>query len=181
MPKPEFRSKDNILSQIIRVDHAGEYGAMRIYSGQIDACKYKTDTSDKHLLEEMLLQEKKHLDYFSNEMKEKSIRPTALMPFWHISGYMIGFITRMMGPNTAMLCTEAVEDVIDKHYAEQLKYLEDKNEDQDLKDTIEQYRLEELEHKNIAINNGSKNAPMYFVLRNIIKYICNSAIYASKL
>lgn len=181
MPRPEFRSKDSILSSIIRVDHAGEYGAMRIYSGQIDACKYRKNTSDIHLLEEMLEQEKHHLSYFTHQMNEKSIRPTALMPFWHVAGYMLGFVTRIIGPKMAMLCTEAVEDVIDKHYEEQLEYLKSQEYiENDLTSKIAQYRLEELEHKNIAINNGSRQAPMYLVARNIIKQICKSAISASK-
>lgn len=181
MPKPEFTSKNSLLSSIIRVDHAGEYGAMRIYSGQIDACKYRKNSSDKDLLEKMLEQEKKHLSYFNHQMKERSIRPTALMPFWHVAGYMLGFITRMIGKETAMLCTEAVEDVIENHYKEQLDYLKNtKNIEDDLAKKIHQYRSEELEHKDIAINNGSKEAPMYLVARCIIKGICKSAISLSK-
>lgn len=177
MPRPEFQSKKSILASIIRVNHSGEYGAVRIYKGQIDACKYQKTAKDSAILKEMLEQEKNHLSYFENKIIERSVRPSLLIPFWHISGYILGFVTRMMGDKTAMLCTEAVEDVIDKHYSTQLIYLKKYHKDEvDLIEKIEQYRLEELEHKSIAISHGSKEAPMFYIISNFIKQICKGAI-----
>ena len=176
MPRPYFCKKRQV-SEIIRVDHAGEYGAIRIYQGQIAATK---DESYKSLFQEMLSHEQKHLDYFAEEIGKSHSRPTILLPFWHVLGYMMGYISAAAGVKTAMLCTEAVEEVIDEHYKNQQPILSDIGMDK-LAEQIEQHRQDELNHKNIAIKHGSTEAPMYLALKIIISKLCNFAIFSSKI
>jgi 3-demethoxyubiquinol 3-hydroxylase len=177
MPRPEFKKQNTLLDEIIRVDHAGEYGARRIYQGQIAACRNKEDMA---LLSKMLKQEEVHLEFFTKAMQERKIRPTLLLPLWHFGGYALGFVTSLMGKKTAMLCTEAVEEVIDEHYSQQLLDLQNNQEEQLLKNKIEQFREEELEHRDIAIEHGSTEAPGYKIIHQVIKSICRTAISISK-
>ena len=177
MPKPEFRSTEELLSSIIRVDHAGEYGAMRIYQGQMAAIK---DPQTKALISHMQEQEQEHLSFFEKEMKLRKVRPTALLPLWHYGAYALGFMTALMGKRTAMLCTQAVEEVIDEHYIEQISELESDKNEAELLAKIEQYRAEELEHKDMAIDHGSMEAPFYVFVRKAIRGLCKGAIEISK-
>ena len=177
MPRPEFKKQNTFLDETIRVDHAGEYGARRIYQGQIAACRNKEDLA---LLSKMLKQEEVHLEFFTKQIEERKIRPTLLLPLWHFGGYTLGFITSLMGKKTAMLCTEAVEEVIDEHYSEQLVNLKNIQKEQLLRSKIEQFREEELEHRDIAIEHGSGQAPAYRIIHMAIKSICRAAISISK-
>lgn len=175
MPKPYFHNKEIALSEILRVNHAGEYGAVRIYQGQISASK----NTDLPLLNHMMEQEKVHLAYFESQIEKRLLRPTLLLPLWDIGGYMLGKMAAFIGPKTAMLCTEAVEEVINEHYLSQKQILSDMNE-HELVSKVEQFRLEELEHHDIAIENGSIEAPGYKIVKNIISNICKLAICLSK-
>lgn len=177
MPKPYFHNKDRIIDEILRVNHAGEYGAVRIYKGQISGIKSEFDlnSSLKHMLEG----EERHLAYFENQITLHHSSPTLFLPLWHFGGYMMGKISALIGPKTAMLCTEAVEDVIDEHYQSQKQILHDMGE-HDLAEKIEEFRLEELEHRDVAIEQGSRDAPIYGVMKGIISRICKVAIWMSK-
>ncbi len=177
MPRPEFKKQENQLDSMIRVDHAGEYGATRIYKGQIDACR---NAADKAVLNHMYRQEQLHLKFFEQEVRMRKTRPTLLLPLWHVGGYCMGFVTSLMGKKSAMLCTQSVEEVIGKHYEDQIQNLQNNKEEQDLKAKIEQFKSEELEHMDIAIDHGSHEANGYQLIHRVIKSICKSAIELSK-
>jgi len=166
---------DRLIDQIIRVDHAGEYGAKRIYQGQMDVLKnspsYKTI---KHMAE----QEEEHLAYFSEQIGKRKVRPTALMPLWHVGAYAMGAATALMGEKAAMACTVAVEEVIDEHYQEQLEMLG--NDEKPLKEKIEKFRAEELEHRDIGLENHAEEAHGYPILRQGVKMATKLAIELSK-
>lgn len=166
--------KGNFLEQAIRVNHAGEYGAICIYSGQKFILK-KSSIIDKII--EMEEQEKKHFHYFNEKIKEQRVRPTVLLPVWNVLGVSLGVVTAMMGKKAAMACTAAVEEVIGEHYKEQVLHLEDG----ELRETISKFRDEELEHRDIAIQHNAENALGYNVLSSFIKTSCKAAIYLSKL
>lgn len=173
--QPAALTEEEFLEQVIRVDHAGEYGAKRIYEGQMAVLKnspvYKT-------IKHMAKQEEEHLEYFQKEIIKRQVRPTALMPFWHVAGFAMGAITAMMGEKAAMACTVAVEEVIDSHYQEQLKELGDGEEK--LKKKIEKFRAEELEHRDIGIQNHAEDAAAYPLLRSAIAGATKFAIFLSK-
>ena len=173
---PGDKTKKQQIASMIRVNHAGEYGAKRIYLGQLD---YIKDQKAKEVITHMASQEDVHLKYFEDEIVRRSIRPTILYPIWHIYGYALGAITAMLGTKAAMACTEAVEEVIDEHYQEQLKFLA--SDELELKEKIEKFRQEELEHKNIAIEYESSHARCYHFLSPLIKLSCKMAIRISKL
>lgn len=164
------------IDEIIRVNQAGEYGAKRIYQGQLAFAKTQ---HEKNLIREMLDQELEHLDYFEQKMIEKKVRPTAMQPLWHILGYGLGAATSIMGKKAAMLCTKAVEEVIADHYQEQINSLTDE-EQSELKAKITQFREEELEHHETAIENEAMQAPFYSFLNFAIKTVCKAAIKISK-
>lgn len=180
MPKPYFHDKNIALEEILRVNHAGEYGAVRIYQGQIAALKgRRTNTDEIRLLTHMLEQEKTHLKYFESCLSNGDSNPTFFLPLWHVGGYFMGKASMLAGPKTAMLCTEAVEDVINEHYLSQKQILCDIDEEE-LANKVEQFRLEELEHQTLAIQNGSKEAPIYNIVKNMISGVCKVAIWMSK-
>lgn len=174
MPRPYF-NKHQKLSEISRVDQAGEYGAVRIYSGQIRCA----DQSDSSTLHEMLEHEEEHLDYFNQQIANNQYRPTLLRPLWHIGGYVMGAMSRKISPKAAMLCTQAVEEVIEKHYAEQIEELE-ALEQGDLQQKVKKFRDDELEHRDIAIKNDSASAPAHLIIYHSIQRICKIAINLSK-
>ncbi|MGV2432959.1 MAG UNVERIFIED_CONTAM: demethoxyubiquinone hydroxylase family protein [Rickettsiaceae bacterium] len=174
MPRPYFHDKESHIDEILRVNHAGEYGAIRIYQGQIARI-----SENKSTIEEMLLQEEEHLTYFKNEITKRKTRPTLLMPLWHVGGYIMGYFTAFLGPKYAMLCTEAVEEVIDEHYAKQHELLQSLG-DKELANKVEQHRLDEVEHKKIAIDSGSMEVRGYPYIKLAINSICKFAIWASK-
>ena len=164
-----------LVERMIRVDHAGEYGAKRIYQGQL-AVLGRGDKGD--LLRRMQAQEQHHLDTFSGLVADRRVRPTALLPLWHVAGFMLGAATAAMGARAAMACTVAVEEAIDEHYSRQSAALGD--DEAGLRDTIETFRAEELEHRDIGLQHGAEQAPGYRLLSRIIKTGCRTAIAVSE-
>ena len=164
-----------LVDRVIRVDHAGEYGAARIYAGQLAVLR----GSDKApLIERMQAQEQYHLDTFSVLIGELRVRPTALLPLWHLAGFALGAATAALGERAAMACTVAVEEAIDAHYQGQLDALGDS--EAPLKATIARFRDEELEHRDIGLEHGAEQAPGYRVLSSVIKAGCRVAIALSE-
>ena len=173
---PEGRK--GVISEMMRVDHAGEYGAVRIYSGQMAALQ-RTDVVST--ISHMLEQEKEHFSYFDCQLKENRVRPSALMPFWHVSGYALGFVTGLMGKKAAMACTVAVEEEIDNHYEQQVEELDENDEfEKGLREKIERFQAEELEHRDIGIEHEAKDALGYKILYNVIRTGCKIAIKLAK-
>ncbi|HEX3347941.1 MAG TPA: demethoxyubiquinone hydroxylase family protein [Acetobacteraceae bacterium] len=164
-----------LVERIIRVDHAGEYGAKRIYQGQI-AVLGRGPKGD--LLRHMQAQEQHHLDTFSALVAQRRVRPTALLPFWHVAGFALGAVTAALGTRAAMACTVAVEEAIDEHYCAQAGKLGD--DEAGLRGTIEQFRTEELEHRDIGLENEAERAPAYGLLARVIKTGCKVAIAVSE-
>lgn len=156
------------LAEILRVNHSGEYGAIHIYKGQLS--QLKSDANIAHMYE----QEKEHLEFFEKELVERNVRPSLLLPFWRAGGFIMGKLTAKLGSQTAMLCTEAVEEVITDHYNSQLKELE--LYEPELAEKIKQFRDDEKEHHDKAIELGSKQAPVYPVLSSVIKAVSKVAI-----
>ncbi|PCJ24354.1 MAG: ubiquinone biosynthesis protein UbiB [Rickettsiales bacterium] len=177
MPKPYFEDKDKKIQEIIMVDHAGEYGAQRIYAGQL---KYTNVPAEKKMIKHMLDQELEHLEYFENKIKAGKSKPTALLPLWDIFGYGFGAISAKLGSKTAMLVTENVEEVIVEHYQEQIDYLEKTGKDAPLLQKIKKFKQDEADHINIALDHESKNAKFNKPLSALVQAICKSAIFLSK-
>ena len=163
------------VARFIRVDHAGEYGAKRIYQGQL-AVLGRGPKGD--ILRHMQAQEQVHLDTFSALVASRRVRPTVLLPFWHVAGFALGAVTAAMGERAAMACTVAVEEAIDEHYSAQSAVLGEK--EAPLRDTIEKFRAEELEHRDIGLANEAELAPAYKVLSAVIKAGCKVAIAVSE-
>jgi len=161
--------------RFIRVDHAGEYGAKLIYQGQL-AVLGRGPKGD--ILRHMQAQEQVHLDRFSALIAERRVRPTALLPFWHVAGFALGAATAALGERAAMACTVAVEEAIDAHYQAQSAVLGP--DEAPLRDTIEAFRAEELEHRDIGLAHGAELAPGYKVLSALIKAGCRVAIAVSE-
>lgn len=177
MPISEEVYQKEKLARIIRVNQAGEYGAKRIYAGQLAVMKGKpSEATIQHMAE----QEQQHLDYFNEEIKKRGVRPTALQPLWHVGGFLLGATTALMGEKAAMACTEAVESVIDEHYKKQSAYLNDVAEETELKNTIEKFRAEEMEHHDTAIEYGAHEAPFYEALSGAIKAQTKFAIWLAE-
>lgn len=169
-PSPRER-----LERLVRVDHAGEYGAKRIYQGQL-AVLGRGDTAAT--LRHMQEQEQHHLDVFSALIADRRVRPTALLPLWHVAGFALGAATALLGTRAAMACTVAVEETIDEHYAAQEAALDD--DEAPLRETIEKFRAEELEHRDIGLANGAEQAPGYRLMTAVIKAGCKAAIRISE-
>jgi 3-demethoxyubiquinol 3-hydroxylase len=163
------------VERFIRVDHAGEYGAARIYAGQLAVLGRGPHAGT---LEHMKAQEQRHLDIFSGLIATRRVRPTALLPFWHIAGFALGAATAALGSRAAMACTVAVEEVIDAHYAAQEAVLDE--DEAPLRATIAEFRAEELEHRDIGLANGAEQAPAYRLLTAIVKTGCRAAIKISE-
>ena len=167
------------LEEIIRVDHAGERGAIKIYEGQLLALKtIKQDENLLNIIEEMKEQEKEHLEYFEKEILKRKIKPTSLLPLWDIMGVALGFGSALLGKKATMLCTASVEEVIDGHYNNQLKKLG--NDEKDLKKKIEKFKEDEINHKNIAYESGATNKGFYLIMDKIIKTGSKIAITISE-
>jgi ubiquinone biosynthesis monooxygenase Coq7 len=158
----------------LRVNQAGEYGAKRIYEGQLSVLKKHKDIG------EMLAQELEHLEYFNSQLRQRKIRPTLLQPFWHVGGFLLGKVTAMMGEKAAMACTVAVEEVIGQHYQAQLEALQDVPSEPELKMRIKQFCDEELEHHDHGLASGAEQAHGYSVLKFAISNITRLAIALSK-
>lgn len=161
------------IEEVIRVNHAGEYGAKRIYEGQMAIMK---SPQDQQLLQHMAQQEEEHLVYFTKEMQDRKVRPSIFLPLWHVLGYAIGAGTAILGKTSAMVCTEAVEEVIDEHYQSQTNKIDDK----ELVDRIEKFRLEEIEHKTIAQENMQELNLGHRILYHAIKIGCKLSINIAK-
>ncbi len=166
-----------LVSEMIRVNQAGEYGAKRIYEGQLAVLR---NAPCGKTIEHMAHQEERHLEAFNRLLVERRVRPTALSPLWHAAGYALGFLTARLGEKAAMACTVAVEEVIDAHYAEQEKILEDIGEEEALKSQIKKFRSEELEHRDIGLALGAEETTGYFLLKGLIKVGSQAAIWLSK-
>jgi ubiquinone biosynthesis monooxygenase Coq7 len=176
MPKPYFLSKNNEIQEIIRVNHAGEFGAKRIYEGQI---KYTKNPKDKLLIKHMLEQELEHLTYFEKKIIAGT-RPTFFIGLWSVAGYLLGNISSKLGNKTAMLVTESVEEVIEQHYREQIDYLTITKKTPEMLKSIKKFLQDEIDHKNIAIEHDSKGANFSFIISRFLKVICKGAIILSK-
>ena len=167
------------LEEFIRVDHAGERGAIKIYEGQLLALNtiYK-DEDLKNTIEEMREHEREHCEFFESEIKKRNIRPTKFLPLWDLLGVGLGFGTTLLGKKAAMLCTASVEEVIDKHYQNQIDQLED--DEKYLRDKIVKFREDEIHHKDIAYEEGASKDGPYKILDKIIKAGSKIAINISE-
>lgn len=171
---PGDPGRDEMLARIIRVNQAGEYGAVRIYQGQMAVLgKGRHGPTLRH----MAAQEAHHLETFNQLMRERRVRPTVLQPLWHLAGFMLGAGTALLGERTAMACTVAVEEVIDGHYAEQARRLGE--DEAGLKATVERFRAEEAEHRDIGLANGAGQAPAHALLSTAVKAGSRLAIWLS--
>ena len=167
------------VEEFIRVDHAGERGAIKIYEGQLLALNtFVKDDNLKKTIQEMKNQEKEHCNYFENEIKIRNIKPTKLMPLWDLLGVGIGFGSTLLGKKAAMLCTASVEEVIQEHYTNQIKQL--KPDEKKLKEKIIKFREDELMHKNIAYDEGATKEGVYSIIDKIIKTGSKIAINISE-
>jgi len=173
------KTNQKTLEEIIRVDHAGERGAIKIYEGQLLALKtIKQDNDLKDKIEEMKEQEKEHLEYFEKEIQKRKIKPTYLLPVWDLMSIALGFGTALLGKKAAMLCTASVEEVIEDHYQSQLKKIGD--DEKDLKEKIEKFKADEVEHKNMAYESGATNKGLYSIMDKVIRTGSRIAITISE-
>ena len=163
-------------ASMLRVNQAGEYGATRIYAGQMAVLRRNSSASK--LIARMAGQEQRHLDRFNQLMAERRVRPTALQPVWNVAGFALGAATALMSEEAAMACTDAVETEIDRHYSAQLEQLG--GEDPELAADIETFRLEELEHRDTAREAGAAQAMGYPILTAAVRAACRVAIGLSK-
>tara|TARA_B100001248_G_C27348444_1_gene440006 strand:+ start:707 stop:1240 length:534 start_codon:yes stop_codon:yes gene_type:complete len=173
------KTDKKLLEEFIRVDHAGERGAIKIYEGQLLALKtiMKNDFL-KEKIEEMKVHEQEHAEYFDNEIKKRKIKPTKLLPLWDLLGVGLGFGSTILGNKAAMLCTASVEEVIDEHYQNQINKLGD--DEKELKNKIIKFREDELHHKDIAYENGASKDGLYSILDKVIKTGSRIAITISE-
>jgi ubiquinone biosynthesis monooxygenase Coq7 len=164
------------IASMIRVDQAGEYGATRIYAGQLAVLgdRHPAARDIAHMAE----QEERHRAFFDALVAKRGVRPTALQPLWNVAGFALGAGTALLGPQAAMACTAAIETEIDRHYSEQIDQLAD--HDPELSTAVADFRAEELEHKATAIASGAESAPAYPLLSAAIRAGCRAAIALSK-
>jgi ubiquinone biosynthesis monooxygenase Coq7 len=173
--KPNAPGASADIESMIRVDHAGEYGAVRIYEGQLAVLKGRaSEGTIRHMAE----QEQQHLKAFDALVNARRVRPTALEPLWRVAGFALGAATALMGEKAAFACTAAVEEAIDEHYAAQIAALGDR--DPALKKTVEDFRADEAVHRQTALDNGAEQAPGYRLLNQAIKAGCRMAIKLSE-
>ena len=167
------------LEEIIRVDHAGERGAIKIYEGQLLALNtIKQNEKLKTIIEEMKEHEKEHLEYFEKEIQKRKMKPTYLLPLWDLIGVSLGFGTVLLGTKAAMLCTASVEEVIEDHYQDQLKKIG--NDEKELKAKIEKFKRDEINHKNIAYDTGASKIGIYSIMDKVIRTGSRIAITISE-
>jgi len=173
------KTNKNKIEEFIRVDHAGERGAIKIYEGQLLALNtFIKDEELKKKIEEMKIHEKEHADYFENEIKKRRIKPTKFLPLWDLLGVGLGFGSTILGKKAAMLCTASVEEVIDEHYQNQINQIE--SDEKALRNKIIKFREDELNHKDIAYNEGATKDGLYSILDKIIKTGSKIAINISE-
>tara|TARA_Y100000741_G_scaffold357855_1_gene336226 strand:- start:52 stop:582 length:531 start_codon:yes stop_codon:yes gene_type:complete len=167
------------IEEFIRVDHAGERGAVKIYEGQLLALNTLVkDENLKKTIEEMKIHEKEHCDYFENEIKKRNIEPTKFLPLWDLLGIGLGFGSTILGKKAAMLCTASVEEVIDEHYQNQINQLD--SSEKEFKKKIIQFRKDELHHKDIAYEKGATKKGFYSIMDKVIKTGSKIAIQISE-
>ena len=167
------------VEEFIRVDHAGERGAVKIYEGQLLALNtFVKDENLKKTIEEMKVHEKEHCEFFENEIKKRNIEPTKFLPLWDLLGVGLGFGSTLLGKKAAMLCTASVEEVIDKHYLDQINQLGP--DEEELKKKITKFRQDELDHKDIAYEEGATKKGFYAIMDRIIKTGSKLAINISE-
>ncbi len=173
------KTNQKILEEIIRVDHAGERGAIKIYEGQLLALNtIKQDNNLKNIIEDMREHEKEHLQYFESEIQKRNIKPTYLLPLWDLMGTALGFGTAMLGKKAAMLCTASVEEVIEEHYKNQIEKIG--NDEENLRKKIEKFRNDENNHKDIAYETGATKKGFYSIMDKVIKTGSKIAISISE-
>ena len=166
------------IERMIRVDQAGEFGATRIYAGQLAVMGDRAPHSAE--IRHMAEQEAEHRAQFDALIARRGVRPTALQPFWSAAGYALGAATALIGPEAAMACTAAVEEEIDRHYSDQLDRLLETGADPELADLIERFREDEREHRDTALASGAEQAPAYPLLTGLIRLGCRAAIRVSE-
>ncbi|XP_078097055.1 NADPH-dependent 3-demethoxyubiquinone 3-hydroxylase, mitochondrial isoform X1 [Mustelus asterias] len=168
-----------MLGRIIRVDHAGEFGANRIYAGQM-AVLGKSPVGP--VIQQMWDQEKEHLEKFNELIVNHRVRPTLLIPFWNVAGFVLGAGTALLGKEGAMACTVAVEESISQHYNNQIRVLmeEDPEKYKELLEVLKKFRDEEMEHHDTGLAHDAEMAPAYSLLKNVIQAGCKAAIYVSE-
>jgi ubiquinone biosynthesis monooxygenase Coq7 len=179
LPMPGGNVTERKLAEMVRVDHAGEYGAVQIYRGQ--QAVFGRSESKSHaarIIAAMEAGEQDHLKTFDRLLAERGVRPTLMAPVWRVAGFGLGAVTALMGEQAAHACTEAVEDVIEEHYGRQSRALE--GVDRELKTVVDRFREDEIGHKQTAIEQGARNAPGYGVLSAVIKFGCRAAIRISE-
>jgi len=167
--------RDQQIARMIRVDHAGEYGAVRIYDGQLAVLGRGPAA---RAIRAMAVKEKAHLETFDKLVVDRHVRPTLLSPIWHVAGFALGAASALLGPRAAMACTVAVEEVIDEHYKGQLDQLDES--DGDLKKTVAEFRQDELAHRDEALARGARQAPAYEALSAAVKTGSRLAIWLSE-
>lgn len=180
MSKPASK---RYLEELLRVNHSGEYGAKRIYEGQLAFTDKKSE--DYKIIQHMKQQEIEHLEYFEQQLQKKGVRPSLLLPLWHVGGFALGAVTAILGNKSAYACTEAVENVIDNHYKEQLETISTDEykevlELDDLKEKISKFRDDEIEHKNEAVERLAQRAPFYPLINAAISNISKISIAIAK-
>ena len=173
--QPGDPDRGALIARMLRVDHAGEYGARRIYEGQIAVLGRGPGTA---AIRHMYRQELAHLKRFEALLVERRVRPSALYPLWHVAGFALGATTALLGKHAAMACTVAVEEVINDHYAAQAAKLD--TDEADLKATIETFRQEECEHRDTALDQGAEQAPGYAPMSAAIKAGARLAIWLAE-
>ena len=173
------KTNKNKIEEFIRVDHAGERGAIKIYEGQLLALNtFVKDENLKKTIEKMKNHEKEHLDFFNKEIKKRNIKPTKLLPLWDLLGIGLGFGSAIIGKKATMLCTASVEEVIDEHYQNQINELD--SDEKVLKEKIKKFRDDELHHRDIAYEQGASKKGLYSILDKIIKTGSKVAINISE-
>ena len=173
------KSDKKKIEEFIRVDHAGERGAIKIYEGQLLALNtFVKDDELKKTIEEMKEHEREHANYFEQEIRKRSIKPTKFLPLWDLLGVGLGFGSTLLGKKAAMLCTASVEEVIDEHYLNQIKEI--KNDEKLLRKKIEKFRQDEIDHKDIAYDEGATKEGLYSIFDKVIKTGSKIAINISE-
>jgi ubiquinone biosynthesis monooxygenase Coq7 len=176
---PGDREPRDLVERVIRVDQAGEFGAVRIYEGQLAALRWtnraRTDAHRK--ISAMARAEREHRRVFDRMLVERRVRPTVLSPLWSLAGFGLGAVTALMGDKAAMACTVAIEETIDEHYASQANQLGD--DEAELRATVEKFRADELAHRDEALAAGAEQAPAYPALTAAIKAGSRLAIWLS--
>lgn len=172
---PGDPTREELIARIIRVDHAGEYGARRIYEGQLAVLR---QAPSGPVIAEMHRQEVRHLEAFEGLIGDRRVRPTALQPLWHVAGFALGAATALLGEKAAMACTVAVEEVIDEHYARQIERLGE--DEAELRDALAGFRADELAHRDTGLAHGAGEAPGHAALSAAIKAGSRLAIWLSE-